>query len=78
MTAKALKTRVRAALQINMHPFDAPHVVHTLPHQLRAWAGQVDRVAGIQHDRGDDAALLAADLLANGRGSNGEVTSADA
>lgn len=44
MTAPALKTRVRAALQINMHPFDAPHVVHTLPHQLRAWAGQVDRV----------------------------------
>ena len=35
-------------------------------------------LSGIQHDRGDDAALLAADLLANGRGSNGEVTSADA
>lgn len=44
MTVEALQTRVRAALQINMHPFDAPHVVHTLPHQLRAWAGQVDRV----------------------------------
>lgn len=37
-------TRVRTALQINMHPFDAPHVVHTLPHQLRAWGGQVERV----------------------------------
>ena len=35
-------------------------------------------LSGIQHDRGDDAALLAADLLANGRGSNGEITSADA
>jgi len=44
VTATDVKTRVRAALQINMHPFDAPHVVHTLPHQLRAFAGQVDRV----------------------------------
>lgn len=36
--------RVRTALQINMHPFDAPHIVHTLPHQLRVWGGQVERV----------------------------------
>lgn len=36
--------RVRTALQINMHPFDAPHVVDTLPHQLRVWAGQVERI----------------------------------
>lgn len=35
---------VRTALQINMHPFDAPHVEHTLPHQLRVWANQVDRI----------------------------------
>lgn len=40
----ASATRVRTALQINMHPFDAPHVLHTLPHQLRAWSEQVDRV----------------------------------
>ena len=33
---------------------------------------------GIQHDRGEAAVLLAADLLASGRGSNGEVTSVDA
>lgn len=31
-------------LQINMHPNDARHVVHTLPHQIRAWGGQVGRV----------------------------------
>jgi len=43
MTAH-LQERVARALQINMHPFDARHVVHTLPHQLEAWAGQVDRI----------------------------------
>lgn len=41
---EALEKRVRRALQINMHPFDAPHVVHTLAHQLKIWAGQVDRI----------------------------------
>lgn len=35
---------VRTAMQINMHPFDARYVVHTLPHQLRVWANQVDRI----------------------------------
>jgi hypothetical protein len=32
------------ALQINMHPNDARHVVHTLPHQIRMWGGQVGRI----------------------------------
>lgn len=36
--------RVRTALQINMHPFDVRHVIETLPHQLRVWGGQVERV----------------------------------
>ena len=35
---------VRSALQINMHPLDARHACHTLPHQLEVWGGQVDRV----------------------------------
>jgi hypothetical protein len=35
---------VQTALQINMHPFDAPHVTHTLPHQIRVWENQVDRI----------------------------------
>jgi hypothetical protein len=35
---------VRSALQINMHPLDARHACHTLPHQLDVWGGQVDRV----------------------------------
>lgn len=39
-----LGPRVGHALQINMHPLDVDHVVETLPHQLRAWRGQVDRV----------------------------------
>lgn len=36
--------RVGRALQINMHPFDARHVAHTLPHQLKTISAQVDRV----------------------------------
>ncbi len=39
-----LSAHVRTALQINMHPFDVRHVEHTLPHQLRVWGAQVDRV----------------------------------
>src|SRR4051812_18109512 len=31
-------------LQINMHPNDARHVVHTLPHQIRMWGNQVGRI----------------------------------
>lgn len=42
--AMPIAPKVRTALQINMHPLDVGHVVHTLPHQLRAWAGQVDRI----------------------------------
>lgn len=37
-------SRTRVCLQINLAPLDAPHVVHVLPHQLRALAGQVDAV----------------------------------
>ncbi len=36
--------QVRTALQINLHPLDVRHAVHTLPHQLEVWGGQVDRV----------------------------------
>lgn len=36
--------RVGCALQINLHPLDAPHAVYTLPHQLRIWGSQVDEV----------------------------------
>lgn len=43
MTAE-LRKRVDRALQINMHPFDVRHVADTLPHQLKIWGGQVDRV----------------------------------
>jgi hypothetical protein len=35
---------VGVTLQINVAPPDAPHAVHILPHQLRAWADQVDEV----------------------------------
>jgi hypothetical protein len=31
-------------LQINVAPTDLPHAVHTLPHQLRAFAGQVQEI----------------------------------
>ncbi|WKB54672.1 capsular biosynthesis protein [Eleftheria terrae] len=31
-------------LQINLHPLDAPHAVHTLPHQMRALGPQVDEI----------------------------------
>jgi hypothetical protein len=34
----------RTALQINLHPSDARHAVHTLRHQLGVWGAQVDRV----------------------------------
>lgn len=34
-------------------------------------------LSGIQHSRGDDAALLAADLLSNGRSPETPITSAD-
>lgn len=34
----------RSALQINLHPLDAPFVPHTLKHQLDTWGHQVDRV----------------------------------
>jgi hypothetical protein len=34
----------RSALQINLHPLDAHHVGFTLPHQLRQWGKQVERV----------------------------------
>jgi hypothetical protein len=36
--------RVDRALQINMYPFDLKHVVHCLPHQLRVFEDQVDRI----------------------------------
>lgn len=36
--------QVRSALQINLHPLDVRHAVHTLPHQLDVWGDQVDRI----------------------------------
>ncbi|QAU48882.1 glycosyltransferase family 2 protein [Bradyrhizobium guangzhouense] len=36
--------QVRSALQINLHPLDVRHAVHTLPHQLGVWGDQVDRI----------------------------------
>jgi hypothetical protein len=33
-----------ATLQINVAPTDLPHAVHTLPHQLRQWGGQVQEI----------------------------------
>jgi hypothetical protein len=44
MSAIAPLPPVQKALQINMHPFDAAHAALTLPHQLRVWSGQVDRI----------------------------------
>src|SRR5689334_18120313 len=38
------ETRKNVVMQINMHPNDARHVVHTLPHQIRMWGAQVDGV----------------------------------
>jgi hypothetical protein len=38
------ETKKNVVMQINMHPNDARHVVHTLPHQIRMWGAQVDRV----------------------------------
>jgi len=32
----------RVTFQVNLAPADFPHARHTLPHQLRQWAGQVD------------------------------------
>ena len=34
----------RTALQINLHPSDVRHAVHTLSHQLSIWGAQIDRV----------------------------------
>lgn len=34
----------RVCLQVNLHPLDAPHARHTLPHQLRVLGPQVDEV----------------------------------
>ena len=31
-------------LQINLAPLDAPHAIHTVPHQMRVLGGQVDEV----------------------------------
>jgi hypothetical protein len=31
-------------LQINVAPVDLPYASHTLPHQMRAWAGQVEEI----------------------------------
>ncbi len=31
-------------LQISLAPTDLPHAVHTVPHQLRQWSGQVDEI----------------------------------
>lgn len=44
MNAEMPLPPVQKALQINLHPFDAPHAALTLPHQLRVWGGQVDRI----------------------------------
>ena len=32
----------QVTFQVNLAPADFPHARHTLPHQLRQWAGQVD------------------------------------
>ncbi len=42
--AHDLTPPMRVALQINMHPHDVRHVTQTLPHQLRQWRNQVDRI----------------------------------
>jgi hypothetical protein len=44
MMGTLLLPRVDRALQINMYPFDLKHVVHCLPHQLRVFEDQVDRI----------------------------------
>ncbi|WP_234682357.1 glycosyltransferase family 2 protein [Bradyrhizobium monzae] len=36
--------QVGSALQINLHPLDVRHAVHTLPHQIDVWGDQVDRI----------------------------------
>ncbi|HJT55485.1 MAG TPA: hypothetical protein VJ761_03240, partial [Ktedonobacteraceae bacterium] len=41
---KAMKTHSGVTLQINLAPTDLPHAKHTLPHQLRQLAGQVDEI----------------------------------
>jgi hypothetical protein len=34
----------QVTLQISVAPTDLPHAVHTLPHQLRQWSGQVQEI----------------------------------
>jgi hypothetical protein len=37
-------TGAEVSLQVNLHPLDAPHVAHTLPHQIAAFGPQVGQV----------------------------------
>lgn len=37
-------TAAEVSLQVNLHPLDAPHVAHTLPHQLRVFGPQIGEV----------------------------------
>jgi hypothetical protein len=39
-----MQTATAVTLQINVAPTDLPHAVHTLPHQLRQFAGQVQEI----------------------------------
>src|SRR5438309_3373388 len=40
----ASMTRGKVTLQIALAPTDLPTATHTVPHQLRTWAGQVDEI----------------------------------
>jgi hypothetical protein len=46
--------RAGVTLQINVAPRDAAHAEWTIPHQLRAWGGQVDEVLFSLDGRGDE------------------------
>lgn len=37
-------TAADVSLQVNLHPLDAPHVAHTLPHHIRVFGPQVGQV----------------------------------
>ena len=42
--AKAVNSKSGVTLQISLAPTDLPTAKHTVPHQLRVWADQVDEI----------------------------------
>ncbi|MGY4231680.1 hypothetical protein ACVIIW_000627 [Bradyrhizobium sp. USDA 4449] len=60
--------QVRSALQINLHPLDVRHAVHTLPHQLEVWGDQVDRIVFTVDTRQSRSGRYTGDAYEESRG----------